>query len=220
MRYPVIIVFVLGGLILLGWLLSGRRIPALVHVGAVFAALGTVAFLLWLRSAGKEIEPEAWAAVLVLPIFVYVSFAFIHAMHSEEKHESASGDSAMPPSAPAVSETWAPEGLGTLLTPDERARAAALSVWTVWWELPDKSWEAFCLDAGDAEKLLALKRDDHLVKSWGKAGMGARRTLLEWHDAATRGKKPPDGGDERRTAREILRRAGAGERVPLVIRGW
>ncbi|MBF8270439.1 MAG: hypothetical protein HW386_2148, partial [Gammaproteobacteria bacterium] len=79
MRYPIIIVLVVGGIFLLAWLVSGRRIPVLVHAGAVFAALATIAFLLWLRSGGKVIEPVAWIAVILMPVLVYVTFAFAHA---------------------------------------------------------------------------------------------------------------------------------------------
>lgn len=220
MRYPIVVVLIFGGLVLLAWMVSGRRLPVLVHAGAVLAALATLAFLLWLRRGGTVIEPEAWVAVVAVPVLVYVNFAFIRAMHGAEKSDGTAREGALPPPTPAAPEAWTPRGSDARLTPDEETRAGALSIWPIWWELPDKSWEALCLDANDANRLLALQQDDHRLKSWGKTGKGERRTLLEWHQGVTRGKKPSDIGDQHRTVREVLRRADAGEREPLVIRTW
>lgn len=218
MRYPAIIVLVVGGLILLGWLLSGRRMPVLVHVGAVAAALATVAFLLWLRSRGKEIELEAWGAVVAVVVMVYITYAFGHAMHAEETRDDTAVDRAPPPTAVAAPEAWTPAGSAAILTPDEKARAAQVRVWTVLWQLPDKDWEAFCISADEAERLFRAKEEDHLLKRWGRVHKRDPQTLLAWYEDRVRGPRSSGQEIDHRTAREILRRADAGEREPVVIR--
>lgn len=221
MRYPAIIVFVVGGIFLLAWLASRRRMPVLVHVGAVVGALATIAFLLWLRSRGKAIEPEAWGAVVAVAVMVYVSYAFGHAMHAEEKKSDGTvHDGALPSPAPVASETWAPKGSGTPLTPDERARAAQLPVWLVHWQLPDKDWEALCLSTEDAERLFRAKQDDHLLKSWGRVGKRDPQSLLAWFEGQARAAHLSRLDDHHRTVREVLRRSAAGEREAVVVRAW
>ena len=138
MRYPVIIVLIVGGIFLLAWLASGRRIPVLVHAVAVFAALATVVFLLWLRGAGKVIELEAWGAVIAVPVLVYVTFTFMHAMHTAEKNAGTVHDDVPSAPVPVLPEDWRPAGQPAPLTPEEKVRAATVQIWMVLWQLPDK----------------------------------------------------------------------------------
>ena len=218
MRYPAIVVFVLGLIFLLAWLVSGRRIPVPVHVVAVSAALGTVAFLMWLRTGGKVIEPAAWIAVVVMPVAVYVSFTFMHAMHTAEKYDGKKEAANLPPALPVDPEPWRPAGPSTPLTPEEQARAAAVQIWMVYWQLPDKDWDAFCLSAEDAQRLFELKDADSLIRSWGHAGLRDPQTLLAWYEGRIEWPGSIREENDHRIAREILRRADAGQREPVVIK--
>jgi len=218
MRYPVIIVLIVGGIFLLAWLASGRRIPVLVHAGAVSAALATVVFLLWLRSAGKVIELEAWGAVIAVPVLVYVTFTFMHAMHTAEKNAGTVHDDVPSAPVPVLPEDWRPAGQPAPLTPEEKVRAATVQIWMVLWQLPDKDWDAFCLSADDAQRLFQAKQDDHLIKSWGRVFQRDPQTLLAWYEERTRSPDSSVREDDSRTAREILRRAETGVREPIIIR--
>ena len=217
MRYPVMVVLVVGGIFLLAWLVSGRRIPVLVHTGAIFAALATIAFLSWLHSSGKEIEPVAWIAVILMPVLVYVTFAFTHTMHGAEHGEGTMPDAVVPDPVPEP-EPWMPAGPPDPLTPDEKARATTVQVWKVCWQLPDKDWDAYCLIADAAQRLYQVKQEDHLLKTWGRVVQRDPQTLLAWYEERSPWPGATVEEDDHRIAREILRRADAGVHEPLIIR--
>lgn len=223
MRYPTVIILVFGGLALLAWWASGRRMPITIHAAAIVAALLGVTVPLWLLKSGMNFEPEMWAAVVVLPALVYIHFAFYRAFLVEEKPaaDQAARDAVAPLApAPIATDVWMPTGAGAPLTPDEKARAAQLPVWLVWWQLPDKDWEALCLSSEVAEQLFRAKQDDHLLKTWGKIAKREPQTLLAWLEAATRGAHPYTLEDPHRTVREVLRRSDASARQPVIIKTW
>ena len=147
MRYPAIFVLVLGGMALLAWWASGRRIPL-------------------------------------------------------------------------ATEAWVPKDPGGPLTPEEKSRAAQLKVWPVWWQLPDKDWEALCLCADDAERLFAARQDDLLLKTWGRVGKREPQALLAWLEANARAASGAGLEDGHRAARELLRRSETTEKEPLTLRTW
>lgn len=104
------------------------------------------------------------------------------------------------------------------LTPAERARAETIPVWIVWWELPDKSWEAVCLSEEEAEGELRRRQEDHLIKSWGNAGKSPQQSLLQWLESNTRAGRSVDTGTYTDAAREVLQRIEAGVPGPIIVR--
>lgn len=74
---------------------------------------------------------------------------------------------------PVAAETvWIPHGPGGPLDDQERARAAGLAIWVVWWELPDKFREALCVNPVDAEQLLAELTHNHFTSDLGQGRPG------------------------------------------------
>jgi hypothetical protein len=98
--------------------------------------------------------------------------------------------------------------------------AAAASVWVVWWELPDKSWQAICLSQAESEKEYETRQSDHLLELWGKVGKNDPQTLLDWLENHLRTAHPVCADDFINPAKEVLRRLSAGEPGPVVVSTW
>ena len=108
----------------------------------------------------------------------------------------------------------------TALTSSETESAAVTSVWVVWWEEPDKSWESICLSLAECEREYDTRQSDHLIKHWGKSGKHDRQSLLEWLENHLRGATSDCMDDFINPVKEILRRVSAGESGPVTIRTW
>ena len=108
----------------------------------------------------------------------------------------------------------------SLLSPDELRRAAETPVWILWWEDPERSWEAICLSESEAGKEFAARESDALLQSWGKAGKHDRQTLLEWFEGHLRVVHPSSADGSTAALREVLRKHAAGEAEPVTLRTW
>lgn len=107
------------------------------------------------------------------------------------------------------------------LTAIEAEFAAAIPVWVVWWEDPERSWEAICLSQAEAEKEYESRQADHLLKSWGKVGRSGQQSLLQWLEGHLGAAAPGGGADEFvNPAKEVLRRISAGETGSVILRTW
>jgi hypothetical protein len=107
-----------------------------------------------------------------------------------------------------------------LLSPDELRRAADARVWIVWWEEPEKSWEAICLGAAEADRLFAARESDPTLRSWGKVGRRDPQSLLQWLEGHLQAVHASSAGDYADAAREVLGRLAADRPGPLVLRSW
>lgn len=105
------------------------------------------------------------------------------------------------------------------LTPGERRAAAETAVWIAWWELPDKSWVALCRSREEAQAELRRRQEDHVVQTWGEAGVQDPQSLLEWFERQAGG-MPGDAAEYLAAVREVLRRAGNGEPGAVTVRTW
>ena len=106
------------------------------------------------------------------------------------------------------------------LDPAERERAASAPVWIVWWEEPERSWEAICLSAAEAEQEYGARSADHVLRHWGKVGRGEQTTLRGWLEGHLRVVPQASAADFIQPAREVLRRLAAGEPGPVLVRTW
>jgi hypothetical protein len=102
----------------------------------------------------------------------------------------------------------------------ESQAAGATPVWVVWWEEPEKSWEALCLSPAEAEQEFAAREADHVLKHWGKVGKRDRQSLLEWLAGHLNGAPPSSADDYLRPAKEVLRRVSVSETGPVIVRTW
>lgn len=110
--------------------------------------------------------------------------------------------------------------LRRVLEPADRERAASAPVWIVWWEDPDRSWEAICLSAAEAEREYGARSADHVLRHWGKVGRGEQTTLLDWLEGHLRVVPRPSAADFTQPAQEVLRRLAGGEPGPVIVRTW
>ena len=108
----------------------------------------------------------------------------------------------------------------TALTAIETETAGATPVWVVWWEEPDKSWELLCLTLAESETEYAARQADHLIQHWGTVGKREQQSLLAWLENHLRGDPSSCTDDFVNAAKEILRRAAAGESGPVIVRTW
>jgi hypothetical protein len=108
----------------------------------------------------------------------------------------------------------------SVLTAVETQTAGVTPVWVVWWEDPDRSWEALCLSLAECETEYALRQADPLIQQWGRVGKSEQQTLLAWLDGHLH--VIPSGGTEDfvNPAKEFLRRVAAGESGPVHLRTW
>jgi hypothetical protein len=106
------------------------------------------------------------------------------------------------------------------LTPTEAASAAATPVWIVWWEDPDRSWEAICLSPEECEREYEARRSDALIEHWGKVGKRDSLTLLAWLEGHRQHSSPVEIRELADRVREVLRKVLAGEAGPVVWRAW
>lgn len=106
----------------------------------------------------------------------------------------------------------------TLLTPEERRAASQMPVWVVWWELPDRSWEALCRSEQEAQAESKRRNDDHVVRTWGRCGISEPQMLLEWFERQVAAAGTAD--DHLAALRELLRRAAEDEPGAVIVRTW
>jgi hypothetical protein len=108
----------------------------------------------------------------------------------------------------------------SVLSAIETQTARMTPVWVVWWEDPDRSWEALCLSFAECETEYALRHADPLVQHWGKVGKSGQQTLFAWLESHLQ--VNPSGGAEDyvNPAKEFLRRVAAGEPGPVLLRAW
>lgn len=107
-----------------------------------------------------------------------------------------------------------------LLAPAELQAAAETSVWVVWWEEPEKSWESVCLSPAEAEREYEARQNNSAIQNWGKAGKSDRQTLLEWFEGHLRVVHPSSTDQYAKTAKEAIRKVSAGEAGPVTLRTW
>lgn len=107
-----------------------------------------------------------------------------------------------------------------LLTSSEAQAAAETSVWVVWWEDPEKSWESISLSQADAEREYEARQADYTIKHWCKVGKSDRQSLLEWLEGHLRVVHAANTGDYSGALKEVLRRVSAGEPGSVIVRTW
>lgn len=114
----------------------------------------------------------------------------------------------------------APLTAAGLLTPAEVEIVSVTPVWIVWWEEPERSWEAICLSEVEADTEFAARQLDHVIQRWGKAGRHGKQTLLEWFEGHLRVIHPSGADDYTGTVRVVLKRLAAGQPGPITVRTW
>jgi hypothetical protein len=101
-----------------------------------------------------------------------------------------------------------------VILPHERQSASSTTVWIVWWEEPDRSWEAICLSEAECDREYSARSNDSRLGSWGKVGRLGPQTLLAWLE----GHSSNDSCAE--SVREVLRRAASDSSGPVIVRTW
>lgn len=106
------------------------------------------------------------------------------------------------------------------LTSMEAERARVTPVWVVWWEEPDKSWESICMSLAEFEQEFEARREDHVLKHWGKVGKMEPQSLLQWLEGHLRAAPESSANDFVNPAKEVLRRVSVGGSGPVIVSTW
>jgi hypothetical protein len=113
-----------------------------------------------------------------------------------------------------------PDHPADALTGEEARIASTTPVWIVWWEEPEKSWEAICVSESEADRLFAARASDPVLQRWGKTGRRDRQSLLEWLSGHLRTVHASSAGDYTEAAREVMKRRSEAGSEPVTIRTW